>query len=410
MRHLYLQFYLALVGAIALFGALLAAAWLLFPHEAADHRPHEAVAGALALLLPPAAAPPARQQEALDRLALAFPGDVTVRGPDGALLACRGAPIPDPGVVESGWVRSQEVLALHLQDGRTALLRMPHRHRLRGAALLLLGIAVAVGLGAYPVVRRVTARLERLRARVEALGAGDLAVRVKVEGSDEVADLARSFNRAADRLEQQVLAQRSLLANVSHELRTPLARLRLGLELLPDGGRPELRERLTREIGELDGLIGELLVSSRLQAGAEAVREPVELLDLVAEEAAAVGADVSGAPVRVPGDPRLLRRLLRNLLENARRHGGGAAVAVALQPAAAGRVLLRVEDGGPGIAPQYRERVFEPFYRVPGQVGEGTGLGLALVRQVARHHGGDVRCIASAGGGACFEVDLPVLP
>ena len=103
-------------------------------------------------------------------------------------------------------------------------------------------LAGAIGIGAYPVVRRLTRRLERLQARVDALGEGDLSARVDVEGTDEVAVLARSFNRAAERVEALVNAQRSTLASASHELRSPLARIRVALELLQGDERPELRE------------------------------------------------------------------------------------------------------------------------------------------------------------------------
>ena len=158
-------------------------------------------------------------------------------------------------------------------------------------------LAGAVALGAYPLVRRLTGRLERLRERVDELGAGDLSARVEVEGRDEVAALARSFNHAAERIERLVGAQQTFLASVSHELRTPLTRMRLATELQTQDDRPELRERIARDIEILDELIGELLLASRLdaRAGIDA-RESVDLLALVAEETAAFGACVSGEP------------------------------------------------------------------------------------------------------------------
>ena len=124
---------------------------------------------------------------------------------------------------------------------------------------------------AFPVARRLARRIERLREHVDALGAGALSARVDAEGRDEVADLARSFNRSAERLEQLVNAQRSTLAGASHELRSPLARMRVACELLGDS-RPEIRERVARDIAELDGLIDELLLASRLEAGADLER------------------------------------------------------------------------------------------------------------------------------------------
>jgi signal transduction histidine kinase len=262
--------------------------------------------------------------------------------------------------------------------------------------------------GAFVVVRRITGRLERLQSRVDALGAGDLSARVQVEGRDEVAELAVSFNRTATRIEQLVGTQKSLLANVSHELRSPLARMRMAVELLAEDGRPELKARLARDIGELDALIGELLEASRLESGAATERsEDVDLLALVAEEAVEFGAAVLGPVTTVQGDARLLRRLVRNLLENARRYGGGTPIEITIE-SGADAVALRVSDRGPGVPEAERERIFEPFHRIHGtaETGQGVGLGLALVRQIARRHGGDARCEARPGGGSVFVVTL----
>lgn len=281
------------------------------------------------------------------------------------------------------------------------------------AVHVLLPVAVlslALTMVAYPVSRWIARRLERLRARVEALGHGDLSARVEVEGRDEVAELAASFNLAAERIERLVLAQKRLLASASHELRSPLARLRMAVELLPGDERPELRERIRRDVAELDELVGDLLLASRLDApdGLPAPQD-VDLLGLLAEEAARSGAEVTGEPVVIAGDPRLLRSLVRNLLENARRHGGPTPIEASVERLAPSGARLRVTDRGPGVPEDERERIFEPFYRLAGTAeedGGGVGLGLALVRQIARHHRGEVRCRARPEGGTCFEVDL----
>ncbi len=156
-----------------------------------------------------------------------------------------------------------------LPDGRWFVARVGSHHRnpLLMLVLFLGVVALAVGVSAYPVARGLTRRLERLQAGVETLGAGDLAARVEVEGRDEVARLAESFNRAAARIEELVGAHRMLLANASHELRTPLSRIRLGLDLLERAAGPEtLKAELRADIAELDRLIDEILLASRLDA------------------------------------------------------------------------------------------------------------------------------------------------
>jgi signal transduction histidine kinase len=278
--------------------------------------------------------------------------------------------------------------------------------------LALLGLLfVAVAASAWPVVRRLTRRLEALQRGVEVFGRGQLGQRVPEDGRDEVAALAHSFNRTAERIEKLVQANRSLLANASHELRSPLARLKMAVAVIDRSDaarREELRAEIDRNIRELDALVEEVLLASRLDASHQLHRDPVDLLGLLAEEAARVGAEVDGEALTLPGDERLLRRAMRNLLENARRYGGDEVIAT-LTPRPQG-VELRVCDRGPGVPEAYRERVFEPFFRLPGHAERegGVGLGLSLVRQIAEQHGGQVRCEAREGGGSCFVLSLPM--
>ena len=286
-----------------------------------------------------------------------------------------------------------------------------------GLVVVLAILFIAVAVGAYPVVRRLTRRLEALKLGVEQFGSGQLHHRVQVTGHDEVAAVASSFNVAAARVEALVRSHQSLLANASHELRSPLARMKMAVSML-EGAPPAQRERLKQEIdtnvAELDALVEEVLLASRLDAAPspdETERrergEQVELLGMAAEEAARLDAAVDGRPVTVCGEERLLRRALRNLLENARRYGGSD-VQVHVQ-AHGGRAEVRVSDRGPGVPEPMRERIFEPFFRLPGhaeQVG-GVGLGLSLVKQIAELHRGSVRCEGRADGGSCFVLSLP---
>src|SRR5262247_1782883 len=419
MRRLYLQIYLAFLGILLLFGGLVTVASLLIPMHPQEHFLFDGMGAVLSELLPGPERPVGELQAAVEHLRHLLPIDLAVHSADGALLAAVGPPLPAPlpQHMVSGWMRTRgasPTVALALPDGRFVIARWqrPHRHAGLLGALGLLAIAIA--LGAYPIVRRITRRLERLQTQVEALGAGDLTVRVEVEGRDEVAQLARSFNSAADRIERLVNAQRTMLAGASHELRSPLARIRMAIELLPSAARPELREQLTQDIAELDALIGELLLASRLDTlTALEHTEDVDVLALLAEEGTRIGAEVSGEPVYIQGDPSMLRRLLRNLFENARRYAAGAPVEASVLPLVPTGVRLCIADRGPGVSEVERERIFAPFYRPTGmrERGDGgVGLGLALVRQIARHHGGDVRCMPRPGGGTCFEVTLHSVP
>jgi signal transduction histidine kinase len=202
-----------------------------------------------------------------------------------------------------------------------------------------------------------------------------------------------------------------LLANASHELRSPLARMKMAVSML-DEASPEQTLRLKREIdtnvAELDALVEEVLLASRLDAVQRVDRgDPVDLLALAAEEGARVEAAVDGDSVTVPGDERLLRRALRNLLENARRYAGDDVRVIV--SASASQASVQVCDRGPGVPDAQRERIFEPFYRLPGHAEQagGVGLGLSLVKQIAERHGGSVRCTSREGGGSCFELRFP---
>ena len=376
------------------------------------------------------------------------PREILVRNADGDLIGTASAM---PG--HRLGLGMGLVFNVTLADGQQLLLQMPPRqHRMGGGPggggggggglggpppsaapywtrppygflWLLAVVSVAVALGVYPIVRRLTQRLETLQRGVQRWGDGDLTTRVPEQGEDEVADLAVRFNAAAERIEalmasqQRLLAsQKSLLANASHELRSPLTRIRMGMELMGAQPAPAFREEISRNIAELDQLIDEILLASRLDAREADIGtvETIDLLGLVVEESARAGAELELAEgvdsLLVPGVAKLVRRLVRNLLENARRYGGAAGITVVVAREGS-QAVFQVCDRGPGVPPEQRERIFEPFYRLPGASERegGVGLGLALVKSIAERHGGTVRCEAREGGGACFTVRLPRL-
>lgn len=527
MRRLSLTIFLSLLASLLLMAAAVAFFWqwrLDNRTEAQENRFTEALA---AEVIPAATEGVERLQQALWHWQRRLRIDLQVIDAQGRVLAAAGRPFradeagarqeeqpgleempPPPGLDappppseealharrsqghhgqarEGHGPRRAMVAVIHrvaLPDDRTLLIRTwrPAPPQLPISAPLALALLfVAVGLAAWPVSRRITHRLEALQRSVDAQAAGDLRVRAEVSGQDEVAALAHSFNHAAERIEalvnrQEALlsTQRRLLANASHELRSPLARIRMAIELMLENPADLTHhtDEVRQNIRELDALVEEILLASRLDTLSldELRREPVDLTQLAAEEAARTGAvwmdetpsgvngddgsESGAAHTTVAGDARLLRRLLRNLLENARRYQpegdepvllclsrepGPVAVGspeadtdlgrsgdsdAGVNHSGAGKEALAGEvtdwlciealDRGPGVPEAARERIFEAFYRVDGhseQAGN-VGLGLSLVRQIARRHGGDAHHEPREGGGSRFVVRLPVSP
>ena len=364
--------------------------------------------------------------------------EIVVRNNTGEIIgrAVRTPRTPSPPAAE-GAGEAEEAPAprgpefvVPTQDGSTLYIHLPRparsfwSHPPFGFFWTLGLVGVAVALATYPIIRRLTRRLESLQRGVEQWGAGDLSARVAVQGSDEVAFLAQRFNSAAQRIETLVHSHKSLLANASHELRSPLARIRMGLELMGHPGSSsttsttptDFKAEILRNLAELDQLIDEILLASRLDAQEVDLGtvESIDLSGLAAEECARVDALLdtgdNSQTVEVQGIPKLLRRAVRNLLENARRYSTGE---VEIQVRREGtRAVVRVSDHGPGVPAAQRERIFEPFYRMPGasERDGGVGLGLSLVRSIAQRHGGTVRCESRPDGatGACFILELPL--
>ncbi len=312
---------------------------------------------------------------------------------------------------------------VQLSDGQALHIHLPS-HVARTSYFPRLGfvgsmviVAIAVALATYPIIRRLTRRLESLRTGVEQWGTGELSTRVNADGDDEIGYLAQRFNHAASQIEALVVAHKSLLANASHELRTPLTRIRMSLELMDPQQNPDMIDEVKHSITELDQLIDEILLASRLEAKNVDVGrfEELDLTGLASEECSRAKVSLELGPhphsIEITCIPRLVRRLLRNLIDNAIRHSGQIeGVEVRLEVLEGDQVLISVCDLGPGVPLEQRDQIFKPFFRLPGkdESDKGVGLGLALVQSIAQRHNGFVQHVPRDGGGSVFEVKLPM--
>lgn len=291
----------------------------------------------------------------------------------------------------------------------------------------LFAMVVVAAIVALAAVFMVTPLVKRLRAQertILQIAAGDLDARAPVRSGDALGKLGDRINLMAGRIRDLVQRQRDLIQAVSHEMRTPTARIGFGLEMLAEARDDDERRRriasLRDDLGELDDLLDELLTYLRFDESARRLdREPLDLAELVRSVAARTTGGGAGevevtletaGPVRIDGHARSLRRVVDNLVRNARRHAAARVRVVAALRAGGGGVL-RVEDDGPGVAAADRERVFEPFVRLDAsrtRGSGGTGLGLAIVRRIVERHGGTIAVDGSETlGGARFTVELP---
>ena len=289
----------------------------------------------------------------------------------------------------------------------------------------LLVLTPLLGLAVLFTVRRGLEPLERIAHQVEQRSAESLAPIAEDNTPGEVRALVAALNRLLNRLAHAFDTQRAFVADAAHELRTPLAALRLQTQLAEratgDGERRAALHSLHGGIDRASHLIAQLLDLAREEDTAAGHTYNMCALDDLAREAVAEragaaierGIDLGVAradPVPVRGDHASLLRLAGNLIDNALRYTprGGRVDVDDDAAAAAGAVLLRISDAGPGIPVEHRERVFDRFYRVPGTRETGSGLGLPIVRSIAAAHGASVMLADNPGGGLCVTVSFPV--
>ena len=247
------------------------------------------------------------------------------------------------------------------------------------------------GVGAAWLAGRVSRPLSALAYASDEVARGRIAPRLKVKGPDDIRLAAEAFNAMSDRVTRTLESQRQLLSAVGHDLRTPLAAMRITAEFVEDG---EVRERLARNLEELQSLTEAVLSAARAGPGEEKRRvDLAALVESVCDDLIDLGMPVE---VNINGSapclcrPSEIRRAARNLIENAARYGGAARVSLVTE---GDSFVVTVNDNGPGIPNDRLEEVFEPFVRLEASRSNatgGAGLGLTLARSIAREHGGDV--------------------
>jgi signal transduction histidine kinase len=350
---------------------------------------------------------PALRDARLYDVAHAVNADLELRTPQGQVLSRTGEACDRThfvsNVTRDGKVLGEVRVCRNSMHSAASIWRM----------LLVAFVAAFVLWGASGrIARRIARPLDELTEVVKRLGAGDYSARSQVGcyEPDEIGVVSEAVNDMAAKIEKQVSDQRELLAAVSHELRTPLARVQIISELGRDNGASgKTWDDLDREVVEMDALVGELLASSRLSFEAVALRE-LDLKDTASRAVERAGLTseqlkLTSQAKTLKADPTLLARALANLLENARKHAGGAeALVVRDEP---GAVVFEVHDRGPGLPKGGEGELFEAFRQGSDTRGEGLGLGLALVKRIAQAHKGSAFAQNREGGGAIVGVRLP---
>lgn len=353
---------------------------------------------------PPAAvtppSPPSAPEAPAPRSRVSAPAPRAVPAPP---LPPTFAPAPAGVVLISGF----EVGA-QLPDGRWLVMSQGRNWAELGwigrAALVIGGTLTVLTLLAMLFARRLTRPIRNFSDAVQAVGVDPQSAPVREEGPQELRGAARAVNTMQARLRALIADRTKTLAAVAHDMRTPLMRLRLAAENAP----PEQRDRMAKEIGEVEALVASFIAFARDDPAEEArVRlDLAALLQSIADDHVEAGRDVAFAGEErfiITGQSLGLKRLFGNLVENALKYGTSARIILSRDQA---NFIVDVADDGPGVPADQRESVFEPFVRLSEGTG-GAGLGLPAARSIARAHGGDI-AILDAERGALLRVTLPL--
>jgi signal transduction histidine kinase len=278
--------------------------------------------------------------------------------------------------------------------------------------LLVLGAAaLAVSPLAWWFARRIAAPISAFARAAERLGRDPDAPPLDIGGSTEVSAAAAAFNLMQERLKRYVSYRTTMIGAIAHDLRTPLTRLRFRIEAAPD----ELKTKLAADLDEMEAMVASTLafVQDATRPVERTKLEVSSLVETVMDEAAETGADAAVERAEravIDGDPVALKRLVTNLVDNALKFGSTARGRVFPEE---GMAIFEVDDNGPGVPEAEIERAFEPFQRLEASRSRetgGAGLGLAVVRAIARGHGGEVTLHNRAAGGLTARVSLPLAP
>ncbi|MGG2296622.1 two-component system sensor histidine kinase RstB [Aeromonas veronii] len=423
MRHLFIQFYLLLIGCFTLAILLVGVVYQVTAERAGDRYLERMMQGSLGLLTGELArTPPERWPDRLAEQSSQFTlplkiGEL-VRQPltseDQAFLAAGNIVI----------VEEDDTFLQRIPDTDRVLIVGPvpylsYLHELHWVDVgLLLVIGLSLGLPILLWLRPHWRGLQQLEQTARCVGDGDLSCRTNLPPGSSLARVGRTFDQMATQLQAMIASRKQLTDAIAHELRTPLVRLRYRLAMLDPAPAEQEQQALERDLGALDALIEEMLTYAKLDRPELPLQQ--DELELSNWAQAHLGDWQALAPEKkltldlpprhMPwcGDQRLLTRAVENLIGNALRYAESE-VTLSISRLQE-NYLLEVSDDGPGIDPALAPQIFEPFVRLDQSRDRrtgGTGLGLAIVRSIARHHGGDVALLASDHG-ARFCLTLPV--